>query len=234
MDIEHKPLQNKLAFVLATVAAIFLMVHELEIHLPDLEHWIASSGALAPLAFIALFVIATPLFISVDTLCFVAGLLFPLVPAEFYMIIATYLASALIFFLARHLFKEKVIALLAKHKKIAALDTAITTEPFKLMFLLRLTPLPFAILSYALAVTEVKFWPYFMATTGILIYNGSLVYMGYTTKHLAGLMSGSTQPSSVSYPMLITGLLILVLVLFYVSRIASDILKQVEIKNTQQ
>jgi uncharacterized membrane protein YdjX (TVP38/TMEM64 family) len=226
MLLVNKSLHSKLTVVLAAVTLIFLIVHELELHLPDLEVWIESLGALAPLAFITLFVVVTPLFISVDTLCFVAGLLFTIVAAEFYMMISTYLAAAVIFFLGRHLFKERVITLLAKHKELAALDTALNSQPLKLMFLLRLTPLPFAMLSYALAVTEVRFWHYLLATSGIFIYNGSLVYMGYTTKHLAGLISGSAQQSSVSYPLLILGLLILVFVLFYVAKLASDTLKQ--------
>ena len=227
MIVEHKPLHHKLTLILALVALIFLIVHELELHLPHLEVWIASLGTLAPLVFIALFVVSTPLFISVDTLCFVAGLLFSILAAEFYMIVATYLAAALIFYIGRHLFRDKVTEYLAKNKRIAALDTAINNQPLKLMFLLRLTPLPFAMLSYALSVTEVKFSHYLLATSGIFLYNGSLVYMGYTTKHLAGLISGSNQPGNVSYPLLMFGLLILIGVLFYVGRLAGDMLKQI-------
>ncbi|MDD1637104.1 MAG: VTT domain-containing protein [Methylococcaceae bacterium] len=111
---------------------------------------------------------------------------------------------------------------MAKHKQLAALDTTITSQPFKLMFLLRLTPLPFAMLSYALSVTQVRFWPYLGATTGILIYNASLVYMGYTTKHLAGLVSGSAKQGGVSYPLLASGVVISLLVLFYVTKIAGE------------
>ena len=76
------------------------------------------------------------------------------------MTIATFLAAALIFFLGRYSFKNKVVAFISKHKQLAALDAAIDSQPFKLMFLLRLMPLPFALLSYALAVTKVRFWPY--------------------------------------------------------------------------
>jgi uncharacterized membrane protein YdjX (TVP38/TMEM64 family) len=94
------------------------------------------------------------------------------------------------------------------------------------MFLLRLTPLPFAMLSYAFSVTEARFWPYLGATSGILIYNASLVYMGYTTKHLAGLVSGSAKQSGVSYPLLALGVVISVLVLFYVTKIARETINQ--------
>jgi uncharacterized membrane protein YdjX (TVP38/TMEM64 family) len=179
-------------------------------------------GAFAPLGFIALFVVLTPFFISVDTLCFAAGLLFSFGAAEFYMTIATYLASALIFFLGRHLFKDRVVRFIANHQQLAALDTTISNQPFKLMLLLRLTPLPFALLSYALSVTQVEFRAYLAATSGILIYNTSLVYMGYATKHLAGLVSGSAKQSGVSYPLLVLGLAITLAVLFYITKIAGE------------
>ncbi|WP_262965246.1 TVP38/TMEM64 family protein [Methylobacter psychrophilus] len=222
MHLKDLSITKKLSIILALAAIIVVIGHELELYLPNLELKIEKLGAFAPLGFIVLFVLLTPVFVSVDTLCFAAGLLFSLGTAELYMAIATYLASALIFFLGRYLIKDRVISFISKHQHLAALDTAINSQPFKLMFLLRLTPLPFAMLSYALAVTQVKFWTYLAATSGILIYNCSLVYMGYTTKHLAGLVSGSTQQSGVSYPLLALGVIVLLTVLFYVTKIAGE------------
>ena len=226
MPLKNRSIAKKLSVILTVAGVILVIGHELELYLPDLELWIQSLGALAPLGFILLFVVLTPVFVSVDTLCFAAGLLFSIGSGVLYIIIATYLAATLIFFLGRYLFKDKVITLIAKHKQLAALDTAINKQPFKLMFLLRITPLPFALLSYALAVTKVRFWPYLSATSGILIYNCSLVYMGYTTKHLAGLVSVSAKQSDVSYPLLALGLLISVLVLYYVTKIARETINQ--------
>ncbi len=222
MHLKDLSITKKLSVILALAAVIVVIGHELELYLPDLELKIEQLGAFAPLGFIVLFVLLTPVFVSVDTLCFAAGLLFSLGTAELYMAIATYLASALIFFLGRYLIKDRVISFISKHQHLAALDSAINSQPFKLMFLLRLTPLPFAMLSYALAVTQVRFWTYLSATSGILIYNCSLVYMGYTTKHLAGLVSGSTQQSGVSYPLLALGVIVLLTVLFYVTKIAGE------------
>ena len=226
MHYKNMSFTRKLSVILGIASVILIIGHELELYLPDLELWIQTLGAFAPLGFIALFVVLTPVFISVDTLCFAAGLLFSLGAAQVYMIIATYLASALIFFLGRYAFKDRVVTLIAKHKQLATLDTTISRQPFKLMFLLRLTPLPFAMLSYAFSVTEARFWPYLGATSGILIYNASLVYMGYTTKHLAGLVSGSAKQSGVSYPLLALGVVISVLVLYYVTKIARETINQ--------
>ena len=226
MHYKNMSFTRKLSVILGISSVILIIGHELELYLPDLELWIQKLGAFAPLGFIALFVVLTPVFISVDTLCFAAGLLFSLGAAQVYMIIATYLASALIFFLGRYAFKDRVVTLIAKHKQLATLDATISRQPFKLMFLLRLTPLPFAMLSYAFSVTEARFWPYLGATSGILIYNASLVYMGYTTKHLAGLVSGSAKQSGVSYPLLALGVVISVLVLYYVTKIARETINQ--------
>jgi uncharacterized membrane protein YdjX (TVP38/TMEM64 family) len=222
MHFKNMSITRKLSVILAIAGVILVIGHELKLYLPDLELWIAQMGAFAPLGFIALFVVLTPFFISVDTLCFAAGLLFSFGAAEFYMTIATYLASALIFFLGRHLFKDRVVRFIANHQQLAALDTTISNQPFKLMLLLRLTPLPFALLSYALSVTQVEFRAYLAATSGILIYNTSLVYMGYATKHLAGLVSGSAKQSGVSYPLLVLGLAITLAVLFYITKIAGE------------
>lgn len=222
MEFKNLSITRKLLLVLVVAGAVMVIGHELELYLPDLESRIEKLGVYAPLGFIVLFVTLTPVFVSVDTLCFAAGLLFSIGAALFNMIVATYLASALIFFLGRYLVKDKVVSLIAQHKQFAALDDALNRQPFKLMFLLRMTPLPFALLGYALSVTKVRFWPYLGATTGILIYNASLVYMGYSTKHLAGLVSGSAKHSAVSYPLLGIGLVISVLVLFYVAKIASE------------
>jgi uncharacterized membrane protein YdjX (TVP38/TMEM64 family) len=234
MQLKNMSITRKLSVILVIACVILVIGHELELYLPDLELWIQEMGAYAPLGCITLFVVLTPVFISVDALCFAAGLLFSFGAAEFYITIATYLASALIFFLGRYLFRDRVLTFIAKHKQLAALDAALDSEPFKLMFLLRLTPLPFALLSYALAVTQVRFWPYLCATSGILIYNGSLVYMGYTTKHLTGLVSGSGKQSSVSYPLLVFGLLITLCILIYVTKIAGDTVKQLNLGNSDQ
>lgn len=231
MQLNNTNLTKKLLAALIFVGMVLLIGHELELYLPGLELWVQDMGVFAPLGFILLFSVLAPVFVSVDALCFAAGVLFPILT----VIIATYLSAALIFFLGRDLIRERVLAFIAGHKRFATLDRVISSaNAFKLMFLLRLTPLPFAMLSYALSVTEVKFWPYFAATSGSLIYNGSLVYLGYTTKHLSGLVKGAVQTGFVSHSMLAFGLLILLAVLMYMAKVAGDTLKQLNLENPDE
>ncbi|WAK01240.1 TVP38/TMEM64 family protein [Methylobacter sp. YRD-M1] len=223
-------LVRKLLPLVPVAALLILIGHELELHLPDLEHWVQNLGPWAPLGFIGLFIVLTPFVVSVDALCFAAGLLFPIGEGMFYIIIATYLAASLIFVLGRYLFRQKVARFIAKSEKFAALNTALADQAFKLMFLLRLTPLPFAMLSYAFAIAPVRFWPYLTATSGIFIYNLTLVYIGYTTKHIAGWVSGSSIQPAVSYPLLALGLLFILGVVFYISKLAGKVLKDLHIR----
>jgi len=64
---------SRLTVILAAVGIILIIGHELELYLPDLESWIQKQGVFAPLGFIMLFVVLTPVFVSVDTLCFCSG-----------------------------------------------------------------------------------------------------------------------------------------------------------------
>lgn len=230
MPLQQIGLIKKLAMALIFVGIVLLIGHGLELYLPDLEVRIQGMGAFAPLGFIALFVVLTPFFISVDALCFAAGLLFPIAAGEFYIIIATYLSAAVIFLLGRYLLRDRVLMFLAKRKHFSELDQVIKDNELKLMFLLRLIPLPFAMLSYAFSVTQVRFWPYLAASSGVLIYNISLVYFGYTTKHLSGLISGASSQSGVSYPLLALGLVVSVAVLIYVAKIAGKTVKRLGYK----
>ncbi|MDD5577682.1 MAG: VTT domain-containing protein [Methylobacter sp.] len=234
MQQHNIELIRKSSIALVFVGVVLFFGHILELHLPDLEIRIQKLGAYAPAGFIAVFVLLAPVFVSVDALCFAAGLLFPLGAGVFYIILATYLAAALIFFLGRYLFRQRVLAFIARHERFAALDAAFKQQPFKLMFLLRLTPLPFAMLSYAMSVAQVRFWSYLGATSGILIYNISLVYLGFTTKHMAALMSGSSKQSSISYPLLAAGLVISVLVLVYVAKMAANTINRIKPEKTGQ
>lgn len=219
---------------LGLIAGLLILIgHELKLRLPDLEHWVQNLGPWAPLGFIGSFIVLTPFVVSVDALCFAAGLLFPIGEGMLCIIIAIYLAASLIFVLGRYLFRQKVARFIAKNEKIAALNTALANQSFKLMFLLRLTPLPFAMLSYAFAIAPVRFWPYLTATSGIFIHTLTLVYIGYTTKHIAGWISGSSTQPALPYPLLVVGLLFTLGILFYVSKLAGKALKDLHIDNGQ-
>lgn len=209
---------KKILVIVIFTGLILLAGYEFNVHLPGLEARIESLGIFAPLGFIILFAVLTPLFISVDALCLAAGVIFPILTGVLAVIIATYLSAAAIFILGRRYFRDKVKGLIGRHRRLAIIDSNIKGQnSFKLMFLLRLTPMPFAIASYALSLTNVGFLPYMAATSGILLYNCSLVYVGYTAKHLGGVLS-ENGGSALPHVLLALGLLALLVVLACVGK----------------
>jgi len=235
--IEHalgqKSLYSRLLLFVAGIVVLSLFAQWFEFYIPEIEVWIKGLGGWAPLAFILLFIGATPFFLSVDALCLAAGILFPLLAASLYIIISTYLAATVIFILGRSLFQNKVKQLLAKHPKLENMDAVLVGNDFKIMFLLRLLPLPFALLSYAFSATQVKFKAYILSTSGILIYNLTLVYFGYTAKHIASMAHSVQAASTINYPLLIIGAIGIALILTLIVKIVRKTLKQITPDNTE-
>ena len=236
--IGFRTLYLRLLLAIGCIMLLGLAAHWFEFYIPHIEHWIKSLGALGPVVFIILFTVATPLFLSVDALCMAAGVLFPLSTGSFYIIISTYLAATVIFILGRYFFQDKVKELLAKHKTLENIDALLVDNDFKIMFLLRLLPLPFALLSYTFSVSQINFKPYIISTSGILIYNIALVYFGYTAKHIASIASATASDSSVNYPLLAFGAIAILFILAMIVRtvrktIDKIALNPIEIEHSQ-
>jgi uncharacterized membrane protein YdjX (TVP38/TMEM64 family) len=120
--------------------------------------------------------------------CVVFGF-WPTFPA---IVLASNLGAELTFVLGRTLLRAEVHARLARHAKLGAVERAVGEESFRLVFLLRLTPLvPFNALNYLLSVTPIRFGPYALATflgmlPGTLLNCYTLASVGDLAPILAG------------------------------------------------
>ena len=75
-------------------------------------------------------------------------------------------------------------------------------------------------MSYVFSVTRVKFIPYWLATTGIFLYNAAIVYFGYIAQHMSRQLSQGDDYSGPHNIMLIGGILGSILILYIISKIA--------------
>ena len=104
------------------------------------------------------------------------------------------LGSAAAFLLSRYLFGASLAAALRSRSRLwAALDTALALEGWKLLLVLRLSPLvPYNLLNVAAAATRVPFWAFAAATSvGILPEIVILVYAGTLAESVAAVASGA-------------------------------------------
>jgi uncharacterized membrane protein YdjX (TVP38/TMEM64 family) len=140
------------------------------------QEWIAGLGAWGVVAFAAAYIIAVVLLVPASALTVAAGLVFgvwgfPLVVA------AATIGAGAAFLVARYLAKAKVKKFVEQRPKLKAVAQAVTEDGWKIVGLLRLSPLvPFNLQNYLFGVTEVGFYPY-LAATFIGIMPGSLLYV---------------------------------------------------------
>ena len=72
-------------------------------------------------------------------------------------------AASIAFLIARYFARERILKLVEGNKKFLAIDKAIGENGFKVVTLLRLSPLlPFSLGNYLYGLTSVKFVPYIL------------------------------------------------------------------------
>ena len=223
---KHPHLLQRIIVISTIVITIIVISYWLEQHVSTIETWLSGMGAWAGVGYIALFVVLTPFLFSVDVLCVIAGALFSLSSAISYVLISTMLAAAVIFYIGRHMAKDKIQILLQQHPKLTMYERLIEENGLNVMFLLRLLPLPFALMSYMFSITRVQFLPYCLATTGIFLYNSAIVYFGYIAMHVSKKLSQGGDYTGPHNIMLVGGILGAILILYIITKIAHSQIEQ--------
>jgi uncharacterized membrane protein YdjX (TVP38/TMEM64 family) len=147
-----------------TTTAVAFM-HNPQDTLAVLIESIKGMGPAAPLYFGLLYCIAECLAIPATPLTLSAGYLFGASQGVAIVLTAGTLAACVGFFVGKTVLRQTVEGLLEQNPQFAKLDRAIGKEGFKLLVLVRLTPLfPFALSNYIYGASAIKFWPYFWGT----------------------------------------------------------------------
>ncbi|XP_042375184.1 TVP38/TMEM64 family membrane protein slr0305-like isoform X2 [Zingiber officinale] len=94
-----------------------------------------------------------------------AGLLFGSVTGTIIVSISGTIAASVAFLIARYFARERILKLVEGNKKFLAIDKAIGENGFRVVTLLRLSPLlPFSLGNYLYGLTSVNFVPYVLGS----------------------------------------------------------------------
>ena len=147
---------------------------------------VASMGPLGPFYFGLLYTIAEVLAIPAVPLTASAGYLFGVGTGTLVVLVSASIAASISFVIGRTLLRTTVEQAMTNYPQFAKMDKAIGREGFKLILLLRLSPLfPFALSNYLYGATSIDFASFFWGTLfgfapGTLAY----VYTGVVGKAL--------------------------------------------------
>ena len=161
------------------IAAIVIAARLLPVQewLKSFETWVQGLGPAGMLLYAAVYVGAVLLFVPGIVLTLGAGFLFGLGWGIVVVSVASTLAAALAFLIARYLARGAVERLARNNPKFAAIDRAIGKEGWKVVALLRLSPLvPFSLSNYLYGLTSVRLGPY-VATSWAAMLPATVLYV---------------------------------------------------------
>ena len=190
--------------------------------------WIDRLGSVGAIAFITLYIIASVAFLPGSILTLGAGVVFGVILGSLYVFIGATLGATAAFLVGRYLARNWVSQKIAGNNKFRAIDEAVATEGFKIVFLTRLSPVfPFNLLNYAFGVTGVSLKDYFLGCIGMIPGTIMYVYIGSLAGSLAriGTEEQPTNPT-VQWAIRIIGFIATVGVTVYVTRLARKALEE--------
>jgi len=215
--------------VLLGLAAV-LWFFPVKQYLISVLQWVQGLGPWGPVLVVPMYVVATLLFLPGSVLTLGAGFLFGLSTGVVAVWIGANLGACAAFIVGRTVAREWVRKKVANNQKFAAVDRAIGKEGFKVVLLLRLSPVfPFNLLNYALGLTRVSFGHYVLASmVGMIPATFMYVYLGSAARSLADAAAGQVEGGLGGKIFFWMGLAATAAVVALVTRIAQKSFKEAE------
>lgn len=219
---------NVLLFVLVAAAALYVL------RLPpargavfDVLHWTKDLGYLGPPIYVGLFVLAAVCMLSGSLMMGLAGFLFGLTGGFCTATAGSLLGACAVFGLGRSVLRGWVERKMAGHPMMLAIDRVVSRKAFRVVFLMRLTPVPTVLLNYLCSVTRVRFGPYVLGTLlGNLPRTLMYAYMGSLAKTAAEILEGKIHLGTIQYVFWGIGSVVAVCTAVLVSRLARKALAE--------
>lgn len=181
----------RIAGAVALVAVLLLFGRRVAGYLPEFSAWVDGLGVWGPVVFVLGYMVATVAFIPGSLLTLAAGAIFGLAEGTALAFAGASLGATAAFLASRYRIRGAIEQRVAAEPRFAAIDRAVGREGFKIVLLLRLTPVvPFVLLNYALGLTRVKLRDYVLAFSGMLPATLLYVYYGKVAGDLAEIAAG--------------------------------------------
>lgn len=169
--------------LLVVAAALALLILPVRERLTAGVEWARQAGPAGALAFAAAYAVAPVLVLPGWPITVAVGFVYGPATGLLLAAPASALGATLAFLTGRRIFRRWIARRLAARPRFAAVDEAIGANGFRVVLLLRLSPLfPYNLLNYALAVTRVRGRDFAVASflgmvpiTALWLYVGSLV-----------------------------------------------------------
>lgn len=225
----YAPLLNGCSLVLLA-ASLLSIVRQLPVGplIDMLQDWIATFGVWGPPVFALFYVAAALLLVPGSALTLAAGAIFGLAFGTLTTSLAATMAAGLAFSIARKFARKRIARNLRHYPRFNALDRAVSAGGWKIVALLRLSPVvPFTLQNYLYGLTGIRFGPYLL-TSWLAMLPGTFlyVYLGHVGRAGIEAAGGERSRSPAEWTLMIAGLLATVAATVYITRLARKELRQ--------
>ncbi|MCA0374771.1 MAG: VTT domain-containing protein [Gemmatimonadetes bacterium] len=195
-------------------------------YLPGFTAWVNTLGAIAPVAFIVAYIIATVCMLPAFLLTMAGGAIFGIIPGAALVMVGATIGAVIAFTLGRTVLRGWVAARVAQNETLTVIDRVIGEDGLKLMFLIRLSgAAPFVLTNYALGVTTVRLPHFALAMLGMIPTNLAFAAFGR-----AGVQTGAEKPTW----LLAIGITATVVLTVSVTRIAQRAIREAEARRAMR
>lgn len=214
------------------IAAILLGWYFLPVEesIQAFSDWIRGLGALGVAIFMLTYMLAVVTLAPASLASIAAGLIFGVWGFPVVLVAAS-IGAALAFLVSRHLLRGTAESVVKRKPLFEAVDHAVADEGWRIVALLRLSPLvPFGLQNYFFGATAIGFWPFAIATAaGIIPGTALYVYLGTLGQAaLQGDAGGGLKIGA-----LVVGLLASVAVIFFVSKKTKEKLREIGVRKSK-
>jgi uncharacterized membrane protein YdjX (TVP38/TMEM64 family) len=220
----------RILVILLMVAAAVTMLFFLPVTewLATFLEWVRSLGLLGAVLVGGLYLPACLLFLPGSPISLAAGFLFGVAIGSVTVSIGSTLGATAAFLAGRTLARDFVARRLAGHRRFSALDQAVAEQGFKIVLLMRLSPLfPFNLLNYAFGLTRVTLPQYVLASwIGMLPGTVAYVYLGSAARSLSEIIAGRVQGGTAQKILFFAGLIATFLAAWLVARLARQAIRK--------
>ena len=163
--------------VLAAAIIMAIVMLPLRTWAASLVGWIHGAGVLGIAVFVVAYVGAALLLLPGSALTLGAGFAYGPLWGTLLVVPTSVLAAVIAFAAARRGGRTRIVRRIERDPRFAAIDRAIGRSGFKIVGLLRLSPVfPYSVLNYALGLSGVRFRDYFWASL-VGMFPGTLLYV---------------------------------------------------------
>jgi uncharacterized membrane protein YdjX (TVP38/TMEM64 family) len=220
------PTWARVALLFAIVGAAYVGVRFLPLHqwMREVDDWVDTLGPYGPLVFGVIYFGAVVVLVPRSVLTVASGFLFGFWEGALISVGAAAAAAAVSFLLGRYLFRKRVQGWVAVHPKARAIDGAVSSHGWRVVALLRMSPIVhYSLSNYFYGVMSIGFWSFFLAgLAGTLPGTLLAVWIG-TASH-----AGITGPRHAwRWAYLGVGILATVVASIYIARLATRALQRI-------